>query len=161
MVSECLFRNRRLFGLFVKAQRNSKHCSCSEEVQFQRWLGSKEVAEPRTKARNAFSPMNEEMTRRIRSETNSLVSFMYLLAAFAANSQAGETLSPGSGIDWFRADSGSCCLDYRRIRGAVLGKEMTQLQKKKDRCRLPTRARSSIGGQEPWSGGKTEVVRIK
>ncbi|CAH2052342.1 unnamed protein product [Thlaspi arvense] len=56
---------------------------------------------------------------------------MYLLAAFAANSQAGETLSPGSGIDWFRADSGSCCLDYRRIRGAVLGKEMTQLKKKR------------------------------
>ncbi|KAF3592194.1 hypothetical protein DY000_02021685 [Brassica cretica] len=53
------------------------------------------------------------------------------IPTFAANSQAGETLSPGSGIDWFRADSGSCCLDYRRIRGAVLGKEMTQLQKKR------------------------------
>ena len=27
--------------------------------------------------------------------------------------------------------------------------------------RLPTRVRSSIGGQRLWSGGKTEVVRIK
>ncbi|CAN6882577.1 unnamed protein product [Brassica oleracea var. botrytis] len=54
----------------------------------------------------------QQKTRRVRSETNSLVPFMYLLAAFAANSQAGETLSPGSGINWFRADSGSCCLDY-------------------------------------------------
>ncbi|KAJ8602323.1 hypothetical protein MRB53_036291 [Persea americana] len=31
----------------------------------------------------------------------------------------------GSGIDRFRADSWSCCLDYRRIRGAVLGNDFT------------------------------------
>lgn len=84
---------------------------------------------------------------------------MYLLAAFAANSQAGETLSPGSGIDWFRADSGSCCLDYRRIRGVVLGKEMTQLQKKKTDAAylLVLVARSEVKSRGPAEKQKSSV----
>jgi len=35
----------------------------------------------------------------------------------------------GSGIDWFRADLWSCCLDYLRIISAVLGNDWTSKSK--------------------------------
>ncbi|KAI4298069.1 hypothetical protein MLD38_040492 [Melastoma candidum] len=52
-----------------------------------------------------------------------------------------EGKTNGSGIDWFRADLWSCCLDFRRIRGAVLGNYFTY---KKDAA--AARRRSNLSG---------------
>ncbi|CAA2979813.1 RNA polymerase beta subunit [Olea europaea subsp. europaea] len=56
-----------------------------------------------------------------------------------------ESKELGQGIDWFRADSWSCSLDYRRIRGAALALlSYYRDEMLKDRDRIKTDLLSSI-----------------